>query len=115
MGLGGEGDAWFVVGKDIAKNEVYVERGADHPALFSDRLTSSKFTWVGEEPPSYPYRCSAKIRYRQEDKPCTLFAPENDRATVVFDAPQRAITPGQSIVFYQGEICLGGARIEQAF
>lgn len=112
MRLGGEGDAWFVVGKDISKNEVYVERGADHPALFSDMLIASNFTWVSAEPPIYPYRCSAKIRYRQEDRPCTLYAAENGRAVIRFDSPQRAITPGQSIVFYDGPVCLGGARIE---
>jgi tRNA-uridine 2-sulfurtransferase len=113
MGLGGEGDAWFVVGKDISQNIVYVERGADHPALFSDTLTASRFTWGLAAPSSYPFRCTAKIRYRQEDKPCTLYAPEKGRATVVFDTPQRAITPGQSIVFYDGDLCLGGARIEK--
>lgn len=112
MGLGGEGEAWFVVGKDISQNIVYVERGADHPALYAGGLTASKFTWVADEPPSYPYRCTAKIRYRQESKPCTLFAQENGQARVVFDEPQRAITPGQSVVFYNGDICLGGARID---
>jgi tRNA-uridine 2-sulfurtransferase len=115
MGLGGEGDAWFVVGKDILKNEVYVERGADHPALFSDSLTASGFTWVAEAPPSYPYRCTAKIRYRQKDTPCTLLSPQNGISTVLFDTPQRAITPGQSVVFYDGELCLGGARIDAPF
>ncbi len=111
MGLGGEGDAWFVVGKDISKNEVYVERGADHPALFSDTLIASGFSWVAEPPPAYPYRCTAKIRYRQKDTSCTLHAPENGISTVAFDTPQRAITPGQSVVFYDGDVCLGGARI----
>jgi len=111
MGLGGEGEAWFVVGKNIEKNEVYVERGADHPALFSQGLTASRLTWLGEEPKDFPYRCSAKIRYRQEGKPCTLFAPKNGAAAVLFDNPQRAITPGQSVVFYDGDVCLGGGRI----
>ena len=111
MGLGGEGDAWFVVGKDLPRNIVYVERGADHPALFAPSLTGSKITWVAEAPPSFPYRCAAKIRYRQEDQPCTLHLLENGDLTVLFDTPQRAITPGQSVVFYQGEICLGGGII----
>ncbi len=114
MGLGGEGEAWFVVGKNIEKNEVYVERGADHPALFSTELLASRFTWVAEEPPALPFRCAAKVRYRQEDKPCTLFFLEKGVGKVVFDKPQRAVTPGQSVVFYDGERCLGGARIERA-
>ncbi len=114
MGLGGEGEAWFVVGKDIALNEVYVERGADHPALFADTLAASNFTWVADEPPSYPYRCTAKIRYRQEDKACTLFAPENGRALIRFDAAQRAITPGQSIVFYDKELVSAELALNQS-
>lgn len=114
MGLGGEGEAWFVVGKNIELNEVYVERGADHPALYASSLTASFFTWVAEPPPAFPYRCTAKIRYRQEDRPCTIMPLEEGRATVVFDEPQRAITPGQSVVFYDGELCLGGARIDRA-
>jgi tRNA-specific 2-thiouridylase len=114
MGLGGEGEAWFVVGKNIELNEVYVERGADHPALYASSLTACLFTWVAEEPPTYPYSCTAKIRYRQEDRPCTILPLEAGSATVVFDEPQRAITPGQSIVFYDGDLCLGGARIERS-
>ena len=111
MGLGGEGDAWYVVGKDPARNVVFVERGALHPALYADDLRASNFTWVAEPPPSFPYRCRAKIRYRQEDQACTLHAAENGPALIAFDEPQRAITPGQSIVFYQGDLCLGGATI----
>lgn len=103
LGLGGEGDAWYVVGKDITQNIVFVERGENHPALFARELTATNWTWT---PPSYPYHCKAKIRYRQVEQPCTI---EQDR--VIFDTPQRAITPGQSIVFYQGDLCLGGAVI----
>ncbi len=106
MGLGGEGDAWYVVGKDPSQNIVYVERGADHPALFCKELKTKSLTWVAEEP-DYPLRCSAKIRYRGADAPCTLY----ETGEVVFDEPQRAITPGQSIVFYLKEVCLGGGVI----
>lgn len=112
IGLGGEGDAWYVVGKDISRNEVYVERGANHPALFASALLASRFSWIAEELASYPYRCMAKIRYRQECRPCTIHPLENGLSRVLFDEPQRAVTPGQSIVFYDGDICLGGARIE---
>ncbi len=106
MGLGGEGDAWYVVDKDLATNTVFVERGADHPALFRKELTAQNLTWVDAEP-NLPLRCTAKVRYRQVDTPCTLEAS----GKVLFDDPQRAVTPGQSIVFYQGEVCLGGGVI----
>jgi tRNA-specific 2-thiouridylase len=106
MGLGGEGDAWYVVGKDLKRNVVFVERGADHPALYSKELQTRDLTWVAETP-ELPLRCSAKIRYRQEDTPCTLL-PDGK---VIFDEPQRAATPGQSAVFYQGDLCLGGGII----
>ncbi len=113
MGLGGEGEAWFVVGKDISRNIVFVERGENHPALFSSSLTASQFTWISEAPLSFPLRLKAKIRYRQVEQSCTLSSIENGVGTVVFDTPQRAITPGQSIVFYEGDLCLGGAIIDQ--
>lgn len=110
MGLGGEGEAWYVVGKNLERNVVFVERGANHPALFSQELLIKDLTWVAETP-AYPLRCTAKIRYRQQDTPCTLY--EDGR--VVFDEPQRAATPGQSAVFYQGELCLGGGVINGKF
>lgn len=106
MGLGGEGEAWYVVGKDLDRNVVFVERGTNHPALFSQELRVKDLSWVAEAP-ILPFRCTAKIRYRQQDTPCTLY--EDNR--VVFDEPQRAATPGQSVVFYQGNICLGGGVI----
>lgn len=106
MGLGGEGDAWYVVDKDLASNTVYVERGANHPALFRSELIVQDLTWVAEKP-SLPLRATAKVRYRQIDTPCTLDASNRVR----FDEPQRAITPGQSIVFYRDELCLGGGVI----
>lgn len=110
MGLGGEGEAWYVVGKNLERNVVFVERGANHPALFSQELLIKDLTWVAETP-AYPLRCTAKIRYRQQDTPCTLY--EDGR--VIFDEPQRAATPGQSAVFYQGELCLGGGVINGKF
>jgi len=106
MALGGEGDAWYVVGKDQARNVVFVERGAEHPALFARELTARDLTWIAD-PPAFPCRCTAKIRYRQQDQACTLY----ESGQVLFDEPQRAITPGQSVVFYQGDLCLGGGVI----
>lgn len=111
LGLGGEGEAWFVIEKDISRNIVFVERGENHPALFHQQLTAAQFTWINSPPPAFPYRCKAKIRYRQEEQSCTLLRIEEDKAEVVFDTPQRAITEGQAIVFYDGDICLGGATI----
>ena len=117
LGLGGEGEAYFVVGKDPVKNIVYVERGSTHPALYTDSLMATELSWVGAVPgvtPGYdlPLRCRAKTRYRQEDQSCTITRIEGDRITVEFDEPQRSVTPRQSVVFYLGEICMGGAMIE---
>lgn len=113
IAIGGPGEAWFVVGKNLVKNVVYVEQGENHPALFASALKAIKPSWIsGQCPPEMPYRCHAKIRYRQPDQLCTITAATSDSLEVHFDQPQRAITPGQSIVFYQGDICLGGAVIE---
>lgn len=106
--IGGPGDAWFVVGKDTPKNIVYIEQGTDHPALYASKLVATDATWVSGE---IPTRCKAKIRYRQADQSCEVVL-ENDRIIVQFDTPQRAITPRQSIVFYDGNVCLGGALIQ---
>jgi tRNA-specific 2-thiouridylase len=111
--LGGEGDAYFVVAKDPKRNIVFVERGSRHPALYADSLTATEPTWVQGAPVALPYRCRAKVRYRQEDQACTI-VQAGERLHVEFDEPQRAITPRQSIVFYQGDECLGGAMIEAA-
>lgn len=115
LGLGGQGEPWFVVGKDIARNVVIVERGEFHPAMYSDSLvaTDLEFT-TGELIRSLPFKCSAKVRYRQKDQACTISKIEDGKIYVEFDVPQRAITPRQSIVFYDGEICLGGAMIERS-
>lgn len=110
MGIGGPGEPWFVVGKDIEKGIVYVEQGANHPALYCDEVIAANLSWVNE-PPSFPLKCQSKIRYRQEDHPCTLEWIKEGCAKVTFPNPQRAATPGQSIVFYDGEICLGGGII----
>lgn len=111
LGLGGPGEPWFVLGKDISKNIVFVERG-NHPALFSSELTASQITWVGgKEPSNIPISLMSKIRYRQKDQECNITKIEDDIIHVSFPVPQRAVAPGQSIVFYDGDICLGGAVI----
>ncbi len=107
--IGGPGEAWFVVGKDVKRNVVFVEQGENHPALYRSSLSATDSSWVTETP-LFPLRCTAKIRYRQQDQVCTLLLDE-DRLSVFFDQPQRAITPRQAVVFYQGTLCLGGALI----
>jgi tRNA-specific 2-thiouridylase len=104
LGLGGQGEPWFVVGKDMKRNVVIVERGEFHPQMYADTLTATEL--------SFPFKCKAKVRYRQKDQECYITKIEGDRIFVEFDQPQRAITPRQSVVFYDGEICLGGAMIE---
>jgi len=112
MGLGGEGEPWYVVGKDEKRNVVFVERGENHPALYRSCLEAKSLTWIKEPPPNIPYRCTAKIRYRQTDQSCVIEKILDGTANVLFDVSQRAITPGQSIAFYQGELCLGGGIIK---
>lgn len=114
LGIGGAGEAWFVVGKDMNRNAVIVEQGADHPALYCDELTANQMSWVSGKAPSLPYVCNSKIRYRQSDQPCIIQKIEEGRAWITFPQPQRAVTPGQSIVFYDGSICLGGGVIQKA-
>ncbi len=114
LGIGGAGDAWFVVGKDMNRGVVFVEQGADHPALYCDELFATELSWVAEKPPALPFACKSKVRYRQADQPCVIEKIEGGRAWVTFSQPQRAVTAGQSIVFYDGSICLGGGVIQQA-
>ena len=115
LGLGGQGEPWFVLGKDIKRNVVVVERGEFHPALYADSLVATDLEFTdGLLKKELPFKCTAKIRYRQKDQACTIVKIENEKIYVEFDHPQRAITPRQSVVFYDGEICLGGAMIERS-
>lgn len=111
LAIGGAGEAWYVVGKDVARNVVVVEQGDSHPALFCDTLTAIEASWI-DKAPSIPFKCKAKVRYRQPDQSCTITSIEGDALFVEFDEPQRAVTVGQSVVFYDGDICLGGAVID---
>jgi tRNA-specific 2-thiouridylase len=112
LGVGGPGEPWFVAKKHFAKNEVVLVQGEYHPALFSDGLEAIEATWIKSEP-TFPLRCTAKVRYRQQDRPC-LVEKIGEKLEVTFDEPQRAITPRQSVVFYLDEVCLGGAVILEA-
>lgn len=110
LGIGGPGKAWFVVKKDIHTNTIFVAQGEDHPALYSDSLIAIQPIFSFQ--PTFPLHCTAKIRYRQLHQTCIVTRQSANSLEIQFTAPQRAITPGQSIVFYSGEICLGGAIIE---
>ncbi len=113
LGIGGAGEPWYVARKDLASNTLYVVQGENHPALFSHGLEAGDLHWVAGAPPTLPLRCAAKTRYRQPDQACALtLSPAHLAAR--FDLPQRAVTPGQSVVFYQGEECLGGGVIQRA-
>ncbi len=118
LGIGGRtdnsGEAWYVVGKDLEHNVLVVAQGGQHPALFAQGLTADHPHWIGDTPPAFPLRCSAKIRYRQADQPCTITELDSDRLRIDFDEAQRAVSPGQSVVFYREEECLGGSIIEAA-
>jgi tRNA-specific 2-thiouridylase len=108
--IGGPGEPWYVVGKDLEHNVLRVAQGDHHPALYRHSLTATQLHWIGD-PPTTPLELRARARYRQPEQECTLML-EGVRALVTFDQPQRAITPGQSVVFYQDEVCLGGGIIE---
>lgn len=107
---GGNGEAWYVVGKDIAANVVYVDQGHDSAWLQSRSLVADNPHWIAGTPPASVFECAAMTRYRQPPQACRVSADGN-RCKVRFDATQRAVAPGQSIVFYRGEECLGGAVI----
>ncbi len=114
LGIGGEGEPWFVAGKDLVSNTLLVVQGHDHPALFSRGLTALDLHWIGGRPPAQRFECTAKFRYRQADQAVTVELSE-DGAKVKFHKKQRAITPGQAVVFYQDTVCLGGGTIENAW
>lgn len=102
---------WYVVSKDIKRNTLVVAQQHNHPLLMGDTLICQNSHWV-EKPPTEPLQCTAKIRYRCQDEPCLVEpTPEGD-FKVTFECPQRAITPGQSVVFYKGSVCLGGGIIQ---
>jgi tRNA-specific 2-thiouridylase len=104
---------WFVVEKDMLRNILFVDQGHDSPWLLSRTLTSEIAHWIDGAPPSTGFRCTAKTRYRQADAPCSVEVLDDGCVRVAFEAPQRAVTPGQSVVFYRDAVCLGGAVIAQ--
>jgi len=119
LGIGGRregsGEPWYVAGKDLERNALIVVQGGNHPALFHRRLCATAPHWIAGEPPAAPLRCRAKIRYRQPDQDCVLEMLDATALEVCFVEPQRAIAPGQSVVFYHDEVCLGGGIIAAAY
>jgi tRNA-specific 2-thiouridylase len=112
LAIGGEGEAWFVVAKEVDSNQLIVAQGKQHASLFSHSLLATGVHWISGALPTFPLRCTAKIRYRQDDQWCTVLEDSPGVIRVDFDAPQRAVTPQQSVVLYDGEICLGGGFIK---
>jgi tRNA-specific 2-thiouridylase len=117
LGIGGakeaSGEPWFVCGKDMANNRLTVVQGHDHPALLAPRLTALDSHWISGSTPELNHPYAAKTRYRQADAPCRLTRVSGSSCEIAFDEAQWAVTPGQSVVVYDGAICLGGAIIEQ--
>ncbi len=117
LGIGGirgaNEEPWYVVGKNLEKNILYVAQGHDNPFLYSQSLTATNTHWISEQMPVIPLFCSAKTRYRQVDQPCIIKSIDNDHCEVYFVQPQRAVTPGQYVVFYDKNVCLGGGIIEK--
>lgn len=116
LGIGGKKThaeaPWYVIAKDVARNVLIVAQGHDHPLLFKDHLICQQVHWISEQPPSFPLQAKAKIRYRQTEQACIVTPVDAEKFQVQFEIPQRAITPGQSIVFYSEDECLGGGIIE---
>jgi len=107
----GEHEAWYVAGKDVTRNVVYAVQGHDHPALLKDRLLATELNWIAGRDPHTHWVYTAKPRYRSADMPCEIDKIENGRAEIVFAQPQWALTPGQSVVVYESNVCLGGGVI----
>lgn len=117
--IGGQKNAaespWYVVAKNMEQNILVVAQGQNHPALFKQKLLAEKIHWIQSIPEIFPLKASAKIRYRQEDQPCMIQRINEHQYEITFNQSQRAITPGQSIVFYENDVCLGGGIITHGY
>ena len=111
-GYGTTEEPWYVVKKDLDNNRLVIGQGHDHPGLYSKKITAGQLHWITSAPRKIPFECASKIRYRQKDQNCTIVAIKNGIANIIFTENQFAPTPGQSIVFYDREQCLGGGIIE---
>jgi len=120
LGIGGQAEgtaeAWYVAQKDLARNVLIAVQGHNHPLLYTQHLNCSQTSWVSGLSPNLPLSCYAKTRYRQVEQACTVTAsPTGMGYQVTFAETQWAITPGQSVVFYQDDICLGGGIIDKTY
>lgn len=115
LGIGGigTGEPWFVARKDIGNNVLYVVQGAEHPELFSKALITADVNWISNRKPINSFKCTAKFRYRQPDRGVTVNINADKTCYVVFDEPQKSVTEGQFVVFYDKEVCLGGGVIDK--
>ncbi len=117
LGIGGRNDAgeapWYVADKDLARNVLIVVQGHDHPAMQRSEAWGSQLAWVAGEPPAQRFECTAKVRYRQADQACSVEVLADGGVHVRFHQPQRAVTPGQYVVFYVGDVCLGGGVVDR--
>jgi tRNA-specific 2-thiouridylase len=115
LGIGGRqgscGAAWYVADKDVAHNRLIVVQGHEHPLLYHKVLHAKQLHWVQGKSPALPLQCSAKIRYRHSSQECRIDDHESGTVRVTFNQPQHAITPGQAVVFYHKDICLGGGTV----
>lgn len=113
IGLGGvgTGEPWFVAGKNLKENILYVAQGENNPALYSTSLIGEDPSWILGKSPAMPLKCTAKFRYRQSDIPVTVTTFENGDLHIEYDNPTKAVTPGQVAVLYQDEVCLGSCII----
>ena len=118
LGIGGrrdgDGEAWYVAAKDLKRNRLIVVQGHDHPALLSERLVARDLNWISGAAPHCQWVYGAKTRYRQKDAACTISEVDAQGCTVEFAEPQWAVTPGQSVVVYESQVCLGGGIIESS-
>ncbi|HCL94812.1 MAG TPA: hypothetical protein DIC24_09345 [Gammaproteobacteria bacterium] len=112
LDIGGPGEAWYVCAKDIETNVLTVVQGHDHPDLMRQSAVVEEMHWVGNLPKTLPLQCCAKTRYRQEDQNCLVHGRDGNTLLIEFEEPQRAPTPGQSLVLYQGDEVLGGGIID---
>ncbi|MCC5911791.1 MAG: tRNA 2-thiouridine(34) synthase MnmA [Clostridiaceae bacterium] len=115
LGIGGHGtgEPWFVVDKDLKNNILYVVQGEEHPALYSYGLLATDLHFVSDQELSSTFECVGKFRYRQKDQEIKVEIASKDECRVIFKTPQKAITPGQAVVFYKDEVCLGGGIIDK--
>ena len=119
LGIGGteagSDEPWYVVAKELDENRLIVAQGVDNSQLYHSHCRITDLHWITQSVVDVPFECSARIRYRQQDTRCRIAALDHAHASVEFNTPQRAITPGQALVFYAGEQCMGGGTIEVAY